>query len=83
MPVTPAELQTKLTEALAAVTNARPGIDSTVALIATQRQQIADLMANATDLTEAAATVDALLAKQQENAKALTDGAAAPGGGVP
>lgn len=71
MGVTQAELQTKLDEALVVVTGARPHIDSTVALIQQQRQQIADLIANAPDLATAAASVDALMAEYESQKQAL------------
>jgi chromosome segregation ATPase len=79
MAVTQAELQTKLDEALKAVTDARPGVDSTVALIVAQREQIADLIANAPDLATAAASVDALMAEYQAQKQELADAQVAAG----
>ena len=78
MAVSKAELQAKLDEALTAVTDARPGVDSAVALVVTLRQQLADAIAGAVDLTDAAAVVDQIMAAHQANAQALADGMAAP-----
>src|ERR1043166_8352151 len=74
MAVTPAELQAKLDALLKDVTDAKPGVDSAVALIATLRTQLADAIKNSADLTEAAASVDKILAAHQANAKELVDG---------
>lgn len=76
--ITKAELQAKLDTTLAEITAATPGVASAVALIASLRKEAADAIANAVDLTEAAASVDAILAKHQDNAKVLSDGMAAP-----
>ena len=76
---TPAELQAKLDAALQAVTDAKPGVDSAVALITSQRATIADLIKNAPDLTAAAATVDQFLAAQQAQKQELADALVAPG----
>src|ERR1043166_1020560 len=76
---TPAELQAKLDAALQAVTDAKPGVDSAVSLITSQRATIAELIKNAPDLTAAAATVDQFLAAQQAQKQELADALVAPG----
>ena len=75
--MTKAELQAKLNDTLTAVRNATPGVQSAVALIASLRQELADAIANAGDLTDAAAVVDEILSTHESNAKALSDGMAA------
>ncbi len=79
MAVTQAELEAKVEAALQAVTAARPGVDSAVALITSQRQQIADLINNAPDLATAAANVDAFMAELQAQKQELADAQVAPG----
>jgi len=79
MAVSQAELKAKLDELAQVVTDARPRIDSVTALIVTLRAQLADAIANAADLTEAAASVDQIMAAHQANSKALDDAIVAPG----
>lgn len=77
MAISVADLQAKIDAAVKAATDETTAVDSTEALLATLRQQIADLMAGAPSLDAAAASVDQLLAAQQSNAGKLAAGLAA------
>lgn len=79
MAVDKAQLKKMLDDTLKAMTDARPNVDSYAALIDSLQQQLADALANASDLTEAAAAVDAIMVEYKAQVKSLSDAALAPG----
>lgn len=78
--VSQTELKAALDAVLAKMTAARPKVDSFAALFVSLKQQLADAIANAGDLTEAADAVASIMSEYESQVDKISAAADAPGG---